>query len=85
MQDRQHYTPVFPLLILDGANGFTFVARWQRPPMSTIGVGGSALSGMRELKQAHEALAGNCVRWLEVSKVSHDDCYPMSLAKATLV
>ena len=29
MEDRQHDTPVFPLLILDGANGFTFVARWQ--------------------------------------------------------
>ena len=85
MQDRQNYTPVFPLFIFYFTDGFTFVARWQRPPMSTIGVGGSALSRMRELEQANEALAGNRWRWLRVSKVSHKDFYPMSLAKATLV
>ena len=29
MEDRQHYTPVFPLFILDVADGLTFVACWQ--------------------------------------------------------
>ena len=85
MKDRQHHPPMFPLLILDGADCLTFVARWQRPPVPTIGVGGSALSRMRELEQAHETLAGNCGRGLRVSKVSHVDFYPMSLAKATIV
>ena len=53
--------------------------------MPSIGVGGSALTGMRELQEAHQVLAGNVGRWLRVCTVSRDHFYPMSLAKAIIV
>ena len=53
--------------------------------MTPIGVSGSALTGMGELQQAHQVLAGNVGPWLRVCTVNHENFYPMSLAKAIIV